>query len=101
MPPLLAANRLERPLAKFLVVFNDFYRHLIVALERLLRIGPKRFHSHLPILSRGRVIDFEIEAAFVNDAEESFVLIKTDTAEHASRVDVIHFLQLIKHKILE
>ncbi len=40
----LTLNRPLRPDAKFVGVFENLHRHLVITLERLLGVGPERFH---------------------------------------------------------
>jgi hypothetical protein len=98
---LLTKDRSARPGRKLIRIFNDIDRNLIVALERLLGVGPKRFHPALAIFDNRRVIDFEKQAALVNDAKESFVLIQPEAAEHPPRFEIIQVSKLIENKIFE
>jgi len=99
--PLLTANSRPSPLHQVVSVFDYFHWHLMVALERLLGVGPKRFHLALSIFRDGRFVDFKIQTALVDNAEKCFVLIKAVAAEHAPRLDIVQIAQLIQHKILE
>jgi hypothetical protein len=99
--PLLTTNRLLRPLAKLIGVFDDLHWHLIVALERLFGVGPKRFHLALSIFRDGRFVDLKIQTALVDNAEKCFVLIEAIAAEHAPRRDIVQITQLIQNQIFE
>jgi hypothetical protein len=72
---LLAVNRLQRPLAKPISVFDDVHGYLIIALESLLLARPERFHLAFAILANRGVIDLKIEPPLVDDPEKGFILI--------------------------
>jgi hypothetical protein len=69
----LAAYRPPRPDAKFVGVFENLHRHLVITLERLLRVGPERLHLALAVGSHGRIVDLEEQLALVNDPEKGLV----------------------------
>lgn len=99
--PLLTANSPLGPLRQVVAVLDYFHWHLIVALERLFGVGPKRFHLALSVFRDGRFVDFKIQTALVDNAEKRFVLIKAVAAEHAPRLDIVQIAQLIQNKIFE
>jgi hypothetical protein len=97
----LAFNRPYRPAAKLVAVFENFHRHLIIAPEGLIGVGPKRFHLVLAIVGGGRLVGLEIQPALVNDSEKGLILVQTVAAEHATRSYVGQCIQLIEHEIFK
>jgi hypothetical protein len=63
-------------------VFNDVYGHFIEGFECLFGVGSERFHALFLVVADRFRRDFEVEAAFMDDAEEDVVLIQPVSAEH-------------------
>ena len=85
----LASDGLLSPVCKLIVVFEDIYRHLVIALEGLLGVGPKGPHAQFFVGSGALLVGFQVEAAFMDDAEENFPLIEPVTAEHSAALNVL------------
>ena len=67
---MLTVGRCHGSLHESVGGFDNVDRHLVVILERLASVGLEGFHAMNTITWSGGRIGPEIEAAFVNDAEE-------------------------------
>ena len=98
---MLTVGRCQGPLHESVGGFDNVDRHLIVILERLTGVGRKGFHVMHAITGSGGRIGPEIEAAFVNDAEEPSLKRQSIAAEHGTATQTIELGKLVQDELFE
>jgi len=98
---VLTVGRCPGPLHESVGGFDNVDRHLIVILERLTGVGREGFHVIHAITWSGGRIGPEIEAAFVNDAEEPSLKRQSIAAKHGTATQTIELGKLVQDELFE
>lgn len=89
------------PLSQLRGIFKHIGRHFVVGFERHRGRHAEGFRAQGAVRFDGGLRDFEIEPAFVNDAEERLAIAEPIAAEHRAAGESAQIRQLIQYEFLE